>query len=339
MGDKYPLVSVIIPGYNCANYITETLESVYNQTYQNWEIIFIDDGSTDQTAKVLDPYMDRITYFYQDNKGTAGARNAGIQKAHGELLAFLDNDDLWRPEKLELQVDAMQAHPDVALVFTDGVIFSGDEIVQSSVIAPRLRDWMAIHGNRHSRVFVGSMAYEFYLQNFITSASAVLIRKACVDDVGGFDEKIRIADDYDLWLRIAQHYRIAFLSCRTYMWRCRSSSQSGPLEQRGYVWGIAAARVLEKHLSAASQKLRTIISKSLADLYFSCGYTLFAEEDFQQSRKHFLRSLHYKRLHIRSCFYLLFSYMNPILIRMLRHIKQQMSLRLSTRKSFLNPRN
>jgi len=104
-----PLVSIIVPAWNCARWITATLESVYAQTYRNWEIILVDDGSTDDTRSILDRHMVRLRYHHQENRGTAAARNAGLRKARGELIAFLDDDDLWLPRKHELQVKALRA--------------------------------------------------------------------------------------------------------------------------------------------------------------------------------------------------------------------------------------
>jgi GT2 family glycosyltransferase len=94
---SFPLVSVVIPAYNCAAYIDEAIESVYRQTYLHWEIVLVDDGSTDGTASVVGAHGERVRYFAQANRGTAAARNAGVRWARGELIAFLDNDDVWLP--------------------------------------------------------------------------------------------------------------------------------------------------------------------------------------------------------------------------------------------------
>src|SRR3990170_2838516 len=117
-----PKVSVIIPTYNREKYIVETLQSVFAQTFTDYEVIVIDDGSTDNTADVLRPYLDRIVYIRKPNGGQGSARNVGIKVAKGEYIAFLDSDDLWMPEKLELQVKYLDNNKDAGLVFTDYLV-------------------------------------------------------------------------------------------------------------------------------------------------------------------------------------------------------------------------
>src|SRR3990172_11149387 len=118
-----PKVSVIIPTFNCEEYIEETLSSVLFQTFTDFEVIVVDDGSTDNTIKVIKPYLDKISYIQKDNGGQGSARNLGISLAKGEYLAFLDSDDLWLPDKLSLQVGYMENNPNVSLTFTDAVAF------------------------------------------------------------------------------------------------------------------------------------------------------------------------------------------------------------------------
>ncbi len=106
-----PKVSVIIPTFNCAVYLPQAIESVLGQTWQDFELIVVDDGSTDDTCQVLAPYQNRLVYLYQENQGESSARNKGIQVAQGEYLAFLDSDDLWLATKLERQITVLEAWP------------------------------------------------------------------------------------------------------------------------------------------------------------------------------------------------------------------------------------
>jgi len=169
-----PLVSVVIPAYNCAPFIGESLDSVYRQTYRNWEVIVIDDGSTDETRAILAPHTGRIRYFYQENRGTAAARNAGVRQARGELIAFLDNDDIWLPEKLERQVQVMQGSPECGLVFTDGIMFMADGTRRGPVIPSRLDAWIATHLTEDPAVAKGDIFRNLFLANEISSASSVM---------------------------------------------------------------------------------------------------------------------------------------------------------------------
>ena len=120
------LISVIIPAYNHAKYLSEAIQSVLNQTYQNFEILIVDDGSTDNTRQVVQNYTDqRIKYIYQENRGLAASRNAGLRVTQGEYVAFLDADDIFLPHKLEVQLDWFEAHPSCGMVFS-GFYFMND---------------------------------------------------------------------------------------------------------------------------------------------------------------------------------------------------------------------
>src|SRR3954471_2818785 len=121
-----PLVSVVIPTYNRASLIAESLDSVFAQTYPRLEVIVIDDGSTDGTENAVAPYLDRIIYVRQKNQGLAGARNAGFAKASGEYIAWLDSDDLWNPEKTALQLAYLRKRPDTVCIASDFSAFSSD---------------------------------------------------------------------------------------------------------------------------------------------------------------------------------------------------------------------
>ena len=116
VNNREPLVSVIIPTYNSSQYIKEAIDSVLAQTYKNFEIIVIDDGSTDNTKEVLAPYLSVIKYIYKNNGGPASARNRGIKEANGEFVAFLDADDVWKPDRLARGVDILDQRPEVGLI-------------------------------------------------------------------------------------------------------------------------------------------------------------------------------------------------------------------------------
>ena len=130
-----PKVSVIIPTYNAARWIGETIDSVQSQTYKNYEIIVIDDGSVDSTREVLEKYIKNINYIYQDNKGVSSARNHGIKISAGEYIAFLDNDDIWLPDKLSLQIQVLESQKNIAMIFTDGELFDEYRVTKRRIIS------------------------------------------------------------------------------------------------------------------------------------------------------------------------------------------------------------
>jgi len=188
-------VSVIIPTFNRRDYITIALDSVLTQTYKDYEIIIIDDGSSDNTKEVLKPYQNRIRYFYQQNSGIPATRNRGIREAHGEYITFLDSDDYWLPEKLELQIECFKQNPHYGMVAT-----------RCSSISP---DGRFRKKNRPGKS--GWVLNSLFKANFIRTSSA-MIRKECFERVGLFDQSLPECEEYDMWLRIAKQYPIGFIN-------------------------------------------------------------------------------------------------------------------------------
>ena len=194
-----PVVSVVIPLYNTRDVIKSTMESLLAQTYPHYEIVVVDDGSTDGSGDVVRAYGDRVQYIFQRNGGVAQARNRGIAAARGRYIALLDHDDLWDREKLAKQVAMLDSQPAIGMVVTD-----------------------VAHIDRAGRPMnhVGPAyqpQHEFaqlFVQGFVPTPSATLIRKDLLEAVGGFDEQFNSAgmDDHELWTRIAAATTIAGIS-------------------------------------------------------------------------------------------------------------------------------
>src|SRR4028119_632681 len=186
--NRTPLISVIIPAYNADRYILQAVESALCQTFTNLEIIVVDDGSTDRTHQVLQPYLDRIRYIYQENQGAAIARNHGCQLAKGEFLAFLDADDYFLPSKLEKQVACFDADPTLDMVQTG---------------------WLMVDekGREISAVKPWQQAPKLDLESFIlykcVRPSAMLLRRKWWEYLGGFDSGLPPTEDLDFALRLA----------------------------------------------------------------------------------------------------------------------------------------
>jgi glycosyltransferase involved in cell wall biosynthesis len=209
-----PLVSVVIPTYNYGHYICETIESVLGQTYSPIEIIIVDDGSTDDTKERLAAYGDRVRGIHQQNRGLSAARNTGIQAARGEFVALLDSDDLWLPDKLERQVAAAVAQPDIGLVATER--FSIDE-------TGRRLDYVA---ESCSRGGLNEFTVRDLLEFPAFSPSSVLARRDCLLAVGGFNEGLQGVEDMDMWVRIAARFRVVRLHATLTAQRFHSKSMS-----------------------------------------------------------------------------------------------------------------
>jgi glycosyltransferase involved in cell wall biosynthesis len=189
---KKPLVSVIIPTYNRDWIVQEAIDSVLDQDFTDYELIVVDDGSDDNTPTLLAAYGSAITVLDQSNRGVSAARNHGIAAASGQLIAFLDSDDLWMPRKLSTQVEFFKGHPDVVISQTQ------ERWIRNGVrVNP---------GQRHHK-FSG-LIFEHSLALCLVSPSAVMLKKSLLDDVGVFDEQLPACEDYDLWLRISCRYPV-----------------------------------------------------------------------------------------------------------------------------------
>jgi len=225
------LVSIVIPSYNLGHYLRYALESVLAQTYGHWQAIVVDDGSTDNTAEVIKEFSDpRLTYLYQANRGVSAARNAGILRARGEYLAFLDADDEWEPEFLARCVDAMRRSnsPDLAGVYT--AYFNIDQYGRA---LPQVHACIVPASELRSRLLEGP---------FIVIHGAVL-RKRIVQRIGAFDPKVDGLEDWDFWLRLSSRYALNGIPERLARYRVSSGSQSSNhLRTHG-----ARMRVLQKH--------------------------------------------------------------------------------------------
>lgn len=190
------LVSIITPAYNVSDFISQTIKSVQAQTIPNWEMIIIDDGSTDNTAEVIKPFLvdNRIKYIYQENGKQGKARNNGIAHSKGKYLAFLDADDLWVQNKLELQLNCMNSNS-VDLVYSQGWMFKND-------VRANLVEYNAPMGLQNKHDFLLTL-----LKGNVIPVLSVLVKKDAVLSVQCFDEHVLVqnAEDYQLWLKLADH--------------------------------------------------------------------------------------------------------------------------------------
>jgi glycosyltransferase involved in cell wall biosynthesis len=189
---KHALVSVIIPTYNRAWILKEAIDSVLVQDFVDYELIVVDDGSTDDTPDILSAYGRAIRVLRQSNKGVSAARNRGIRASSGGLIAFLDSDDLWLPQKLSRQVDFFATHPQAMICQTE---------------EQWIRNGARVNPKTRHQKFSG-MIFERSLKLCLVSPSAVMLRRSLLDTVGIFDEGLPACEDYDLWLRVSCRYPV-----------------------------------------------------------------------------------------------------------------------------------
>jgi glycosyltransferase involved in cell wall biosynthesis len=243
-----PTVSVLIAAYNAMEYLPETVESVLNQTYTDFELIIVDDGSTDCIADWVKQIEDRrLRFVSQPNKGLAAARNEGLKHARGELIAFLDADDLWRPAKLAMQVERMVANPKVGVVYNWVAIIDEHGALQGKVRKSNAE------GNVWGQLTTG---------NIVECGSVALVRRECFAKVGSFDEDLpcSCSEDWDMWLRIATSYEFAVIKEVLTLYRCHSNS----LSRRWQIMDESFEIVLKKAFAGAPESLRGSKERSFA---------------------------------------------------------------------------
>ena len=190
-----PLISIILPTFNRKGYIGECIDSVLAQTFRDFELIIVDDGSTDNTFGMLKTYLPDVILIRQKNRGVSAARNTGLAAARGKYIAFLDSDDLWLPQKISCQIEFFNTHPRAQICQTEEIW---------------VRNGVRVNpGKRHKKP--SGMIFEPSLALCLVSPSAVMLHKSLLEKIGTFDEGLPACEDYDLWLRISCQYPIYLL--------------------------------------------------------------------------------------------------------------------------------
>jgi len=277
-----PKVSIIIPAYNIAPYIAETLDSVFEQTFTDYEIIVVNDGApdTEEFDHAMQPYLDRVIYLKQENGGASVARNGGLQAARGEFVAFLDGDDLWLPNYLEEQMKFMQTRG-CDLACADATFFGDSRNRAPSYMvawmddAPQAGDF-------------GFLELVDARRSVITSG--VVARRRPIIDIGLFDPELRRGQDFDLWLRLASAgHRLSFHRQALVKYRCRPDSLSGGVIN-SHRRELRIFDKIEQSYELSADQLTAVarvIRKRRALLQFELGKLYAARGDFTQSQESF----------------------------------------------------
>ena len=190
-----PKVSVIVPTYNRADRLERALNSIVSQTYQDFELIVVDDGSTDKTSQLMKSFPKAQYFYIKKNSGVSKARNVGLAFAKGELICFLDSDDLWKEKKIQIQSLWLENNKDSQICYTDEIW---------------VRNGVRVNPMNRHRKYSGDI-FRHCLGLCIVSPSSVMIRAKLFDEIGNFDESLPSCEDYDLWLRIASKYAFHFI--------------------------------------------------------------------------------------------------------------------------------
>jgi glycosyltransferase involved in cell wall biosynthesis len=244
-----PKISVIIPAYNCAITIKETIESVLNQSFSDLELIVINDGSTDSTLNIVSEMKDsRIKIFSYPNAGGNVSRNRGINHAIGEFISFLDADDIWTPDKLATQLQAIDKNPTtkVAYSWTDYIDENGKFVSSGTHISHQ-----------------GYVYEQLLVKNFLENGSNPLICKDALHHCGGFDESLVAGQDWDMWLRLAREFNFVAVPEVQILYRISANSLSCNLARQEK----ACLQVLNKAYSTSPESLQHLKAYSFANLY------------------------------------------------------------------------
>jgi len=244
-----PIISVILPVYNGEKTILETIESVLKQTFSDFELIIVNDGSQDKTLEIVDTIKDpRIKVFSYPNNGPNSSRNRGISKAKGEYISFIDADDLWTADKLEAQLKALQANSQAAIAYswTDLIDESGQFL------------------RRGAHINVSGDVYKNLLMiNFLDNGSNPLIRRQALDEVGSFDESLTHAEDWDMWLRLAAHYHFVAVPSPQILYRVYPNSNSFNVSKLE----AGSLQVIERAFVQAPESLQHLKKHSICNIY------------------------------------------------------------------------
>jgi glycosyltransferase involved in cell wall biosynthesis len=232
------LVSVIIPTYNRRDFLREAVESVLSQTYSPVEIIVVDDGSTDDTPVLLDAYHGRIKVLRQSNHGVSAARNLGIRYAQGAFIALLDSDDYWQPDKLALQIEYFDTHPEALICQTEEIWMRNGVRVN-----PGHR-----HKKQDGRIFEPSLAL------CLISPSAVMMHNALLEEVGLFDESLPACEDYDLWLRVTCKYPVGLVDTPAIVKRGGHADQLSAMRELDKYRIHAIVKILRQGCLSSTQR-------------------------------------------------------------------------------------
>ncbi|MBZ5561106.1 MAG: glycosyltransferase family 2 protein [Acidobacteriia bacterium] len=303
-----PTVSVVIPAFNCGQTVAEALKSVLAQTFHDFEIVVVDDGSQDNTAAGVRSAAPNAVYVRQENAGVSAARNHGIRIATGEYIAFLDADDVWDPHKLEKQVRVLDEEPEIALVCSDFSTASSEGSVEPSYL-------------KHCRHARSGYVFDEVVQEYFILTSSVLVRRSCLAEVGGFDESLRVTEDRDLWLRICHRWKISLLTDPLVIKRNRPGNLSSDTGRAG----SSRVKVFEKALRTLpdlSSRSRRLILDQLSANSCALGYDYFARFMMGEARQALRKSLTYRWTNGRAWLYLLACYLPVPMIRAIRRAKQ-----------------
>jgi glycosyltransferase involved in cell wall biosynthesis len=281
-----PTISIIMPVLNGERYMAEAIDSIRRQTCTDYELLVMDDGSTDRTGEIVQGFAGTMNVRHvrhEKNRGITPTINDGLRRATGTFIAFLDHDDLWLPDFLETQLAYLREHPDVGMVHSDFQTIDGEgKVLEHSVAQERNRTRPSGFVFRH-----------LFMQSMICG-NTVLIRKSCFDHVGLWDERLRWAD-YHMWLRISRHYKIDYVpkvltAYRQHSTQCTRTNTTRPPDEPP-VAAQTIDRLLKDYPEIWTELGERTINRRMASFYFDLAYEWFAAGELGNTRLCLRRAL------------------------------------------------
>ena len=287
-----PMVSVIIPTYNRAALLKETLESVFVQTYTDYEVIVIDDGSTDNTEKMVSallPVHTQLRYLKQANTGVSAARNHGIFEARGEWIAFLDSDDLWLPDKLKKQMAFLVKHPTAGAVCHRAYRYQDGQIKKDEKGEMLQVPWSA--GGTASERTTSVLPFELFASEEWVVTSSVLVRKTVLYKAGLFECCLRIDEDYVLWTKIAKYTEFWFLNDVLSCYRHHEANITNDADMLDF-YNVLSKR-LQMILWSGEPHIAKLYKKRIGKYFRGRASVCRAEQNYKQASRYYWRAIEY----------------------------------------------
>lgn len=336
------IVSVILPTYNRANYIKDAIESVLNQTYRNIELIIIDDGSADNTQTVIEPYLkdNRVRYIKQENAGAAAARNRGMGLRIGKYVAFIDSDDIWEKDKLEIQLAVIDALPEVIAVFSDFSAKNQNGYIEHS----HIRSYFGVLNNyrltytdifdhifegnikgfkRNEKIYWGNIYKTMIFGNIMLTSTCLFLAEV-FNKIGGFDITYGTLEDYDLFLRVTRELNVAFIDKPLAHYRYNTNQLSGELffgKLCNTLIDIFKKNIMNIKDKEFLRYNKKKIKQRLGMYQAQQAYYNFVHENMTTAVKCYLQSIRNNPSNYNSYIYLLFSLLPISATRFVRKVK------------------
>jgi glycosyltransferase involved in cell wall biosynthesis len=308
-----------MPTYNRSHLLTESIQSVFDQTFQDFELIVVDDGSTDNTGEMVDSFRDpRIRYIYQENRGVAAARNTGIKAANGEYIAFLDSDDLWLTQKLELDIKLLDSRPDIPLTCSAVYAFDGDT---GKNIGGR---WPPESYLRELQEGSRQPLTEFLSRGSVFGIVAVDLRRQVFDEVGFFDESLSCGEDYDMLVRILQRFPIGIVNMPVVRVRLHRTSLSSNYDI-AYPGTLAAIDKVINSYSLSREQIKLIRKFKLWRTHFDYAcYKIFTDGDMSLGRQKLIAAIRANPWRVKTYVYFAVSLLGNRVIRTFISLKNRL---------------